>query len=252
MKLKDSAGWFAAGARMLQAVYLLSDGAFKLFVYISLTAGRSTGRLRVAQAELARAMGKSRNSIASYIVELSEQGVCLIKPGANQHQPGEIEVADAFWPYHKQTADSAEESGFVEQVRTRMLEYPIVRSSFGAADRKLAVELFRKGVGLDQIERAFLLGLSRKYISCLSSTAASPIYSLSYFLPLLDEVAHTEVATRYWDYVRGRLDGLNAAWLERSRSSERPLAGNTSEGKISSGRILTLDGRDSVQEAPGD
>jgi hypothetical protein len=49
MKLKDPSGWFAAGPRMLQALHLLSDGAFKLFAYISLTASRSTGRLSVTQ-----------------------------------------------------------------------------------------------------------------------------------------------------------------------------------------------------------
>ena len=101
MKLKDPTGWFAAGPRMLQALLLLSDGAFKLFAYLSLTAGRSTGRVQVTQLELARALGKSRNSISSYLDELTRQGLCLIKPSPNQHQPGEIEIADAFWPYHK-------------------------------------------------------------------------------------------------------------------------------------------------------
>jgi hypothetical protein len=220
MKLKDSTGWFAADRRMLHALNLLSDGAFKLFVYISLTADRATGRLRVAQGVLARAMGKSRGSIASYLDELSEQGVCVIKPAANQHQPGEIEVADDFWPYHKQTA-SVEESGFVEDVRTRLLKYPIVRSSFGAADQKLARELFCKGVSLELFERALLLGLTRKYVSSLNSLSTSLIYSLSYFLPLLDEVAQTETSVRYWEYLRRRLDDLNTAWLERSRSSQR-------------------------------
>lgn len=222
MKLKDSTGWFAADRRMLRALYLLSDGAFKLFVYISMTADRSTGRLRVAQGELARAVRKSRGSIAAYLDELSKQGVCLIKPAANQHQSGEIEINDAFWPYHKQTAKSVEESGFVEQVRNRLLKYPIVRSSFGAADDRLARELFSKGVSLEQINRALLLGLTRKYVSSLNSLSTNPIYSLSYFLPLLDEVAETETSDRYWEYLRRRLDDLNAAWLDRSRSSQRP------------------------------
>jgi hypothetical protein len=222
MKLKDSTGWFAADRRMLQALYLLSDGAFKLFVYISLTAGRETGRLPRAQGALARAMGKSRGSIASYLEELSERGVCLITPAANQHQAGEIEISDAFWPYHKETAASVAESGFVEEVRTRLLKYPIVRSSFGAADEKLARELFHKGVTLEQLERSLLLGLTRKYVSSLNSVSSSPIYSLSYFLPLLDEVAQTEASDRYWEYLRRRLDDLNTAWLDRSRSSQRP------------------------------
>ena len=221
MKLKDSAGWFAADRRMLQALYLLSDGAFKLFVYISVSADRTTGKLRVAQGVLARAVRKSRGSIASYLDELSKQGVCVITPAANQHQAGEIEISDAFWPYHKETAESVDESRFVQEVHSRLLEYPIVRSSFGAADQKVARELFNKGVSLEHFERALLLGLTRKYVSSLNSLSTSTIYSLSYFLPLLDEVAQTETADRYWEYLRRRLDDLNAAWLDRSRSSQR-------------------------------
>ena len=80
MKLKDPTGWFAAGPRMLQALLLVSDGAFKLFAYLSLTAGRSTGRVQVTQLELARALGKSRKSISSYMEEITGQGLCLIKP----------------------------------------------------------------------------------------------------------------------------------------------------------------------------
>ena len=51
-----------------------------------------------------------------------------------------------------------------------MKRNPIVRSSFGAADRKFAAELFRKGIALEQIEKALLLGVSRNYIAALNST----------------------------------------------------------------------------------
>ena len=215
MKIKQSSGWFAASRCVLEAAFLLSDGAFKLFVYICLTADRATGRLRVAQGELARALGKSRGSISSYLDELSQKGACLVRPAPNQHQPGEIEVTDAFWPYHKQGEHSDAQSNYLDQIRTWLLQYPIVRSSFGAADRKLAAELFRKGVPLEQIEKALLLGVSRKYIATLNSTSPTPIYSLSYFEVLLEEVAETEVADRYWEYLRRRVIDYNAAWQDR-------------------------------------
>lgn len=222
MRIKEPSGWFAAGARMLEAAYLLSDGAFKLFVYICLTADRATGRLQVTRGDLARALGKSRGSISSYLDELSNKGTCLVRSAPNQHQAGEIQVADAFWPYHKQSKQSSDaESDYLNQIRGWLLQYPIVRSSFGPADRKLAVELFRNGVALEQVERAVLLGVSRKYIATLNSTAPTPIYSLSYFAALLDEVANTEVADGYWEYLRRRVKDLNDAWLDRSGSSRR-------------------------------
>lgn len=245
MKLKDVTGWFAAGSRMLRAMSMLSDGAFRLFVYICLRADRDTGRLPVAQAELARALGKSRNSIRAYLEELTGEGVCVCRQAANQHQPGQIEVADDFWPYFKQPTSSAEhcdldsahlESTFVDQIRTRLLRYPIIRSSFGPADRKLAADLFRQGVTLEHLDRALLLGLARKYISSLNSPAAAPIFSLNYFLPLLDEVAHTAASDQYWEYLRHRVENFNAAWLarqptgaasfEHSRKRDLPLSGD--------------------------
>jgi hypothetical protein len=246
MTLKDPTGWFAAGPRMLQALLLLSDGAFKLFAYLSLTAGRSTGRVQVTQVELARALGKSRNSINAYLDELTQQGLCLIKPSPNQHQPGEIEIADAFWPYHK-VADNklsrspdadglidrdngmgsgssnspacpiprpVAETEFVEQVRKCLLQYSIFYSSFGTADRKLAADLFRNGISFDQLERGLLLGLSRKYVSSLNSTVLSPIYSLAYFLPCLDEVSQTPASDQYWEYLRRRLKDFDGAWRD--------------------------------------
>ena len=45
MKLKHAHGWFAAGPEMARAMALLSDGAFKLFVYLCLQADRETGRM---------------------------------------------------------------------------------------------------------------------------------------------------------------------------------------------------------------
>ncbi len=225
MRLKQATGWFAAGERMLQALHLLSDGAFKLFAYLSLTADRQTGRLRVSQLDLARALGKSRNSIRAYLEELTTGGLCLIRPSPNQYQAGEIEIADAFWPYHKDAVpfavqDSAiSESVFVERVHRLLLQYPLVSCSFGIADRKIAVDLFRRGVSLGQVERAFLLGLTRKYISSLNSTTSGGIYSLSYFLPLLDEVLDSKVSDEYWAYLRRRLKNLDAAWLDQQRQS---------------------------------
>ena len=225
MKIKESSGWFAASACVLEAAYLLSDGAFKLFVYICLTADRATGRLRVAQGELARALGKSRGSISSYLDALSQKGVCLVRPAPNQHQTGEIEVADAFWPYYKRSERACdEESSYMDQIRSWLLQYPIVRSSFGAADRKFAAELFRKGIALEQIEKALLLGVSRKYIAALNSTSPTPIYSLCYFEVLLEEVAETEVADSYWEYLRRRVIDYNAAWRERFGVPQRQRA----------------------------
>jgi hypothetical protein len=52
MQLKSS-GWFAAGAEVRRAATLLSDGAFKLFVWLCLHAERDYGSLHVTASDLA-------------------------------------------------------------------------------------------------------------------------------------------------------------------------------------------------------
>ena len=98
LTLKRPSGVFAAGREIEQAVALLSDGAFKLFLYICLHAERTTGRLRFRQADLAHRLGKSPRSITSYLQELQLKGACEVHTAANQHQTGLIEATDCFWP----------------------------------------------------------------------------------------------------------------------------------------------------------
>ena len=43
--IKNPRGWFAAGIEVQKAMNLLSDGAFKLFMYLCLNARRDSGRL---------------------------------------------------------------------------------------------------------------------------------------------------------------------------------------------------------------
>jgi len=63
LSLKEPAGWFAAGASFRRALWMLSDGAFKLFAHLCLEADRRTGRFEAVHAELAKAVGKSRRIV---------------------------------------------------------------------------------------------------------------------------------------------------------------------------------------------
>src|SRR5438093_7200 len=56
--LKNPKGWFAAGAEVEKALTLLSDGAFKLYVYLCLNVRRDTATLETTQTELARGLKK--------------------------------------------------------------------------------------------------------------------------------------------------------------------------------------------------
>lgn len=217
LTLKRPTGWFAAGHEMEQALALLSDGAFKLYVYVCLHADRCSGRLRFRQAELARSLGKSPRSITSYLNELRRQGVCQVQTAANQHQAGCIEVCDPFWPYHKQLPAPlvSDEAHYVEQIRRLFLSRSCVQGTFGTADEKLAAEWYRRHVPLEQIEQAYLLGCARKYVALLNRPSGEGISSLRYFTPLLGEVAALTVSPDYWPHLALKVAQLETRWRQR-------------------------------------
>lgn len=232
LPLKRPYGFFAAGPEMLRALDLLSDGAFKVFVYCALKASRHTGQCVTSPQELARATGKSRRSITTYLEELARKKVCRLEPGRNQHHSGVIEIEDAFWPYEKahRTERSQAEAEYVECVKRSFLAHPIVRSSFGAADRRLARDLYDQGTPFQQVERALLLGLARKYTSWLNLKRGLAITSLHYFLPVLEEVQHTQVSDGYWTYLKLRLDHYRKQWLEQQQAQATSSPANLSSG----------------------
>jgi hypothetical protein len=213
--LKHPNGWFAAGAEMQQALIRLSDGAFKRYVYLCLHANRRTGQFAFRQQELARALDKSERSIATCLDELRHQQVCLIEPAPNQHQPGRIEIGDPFWPYHKEpgvTVADPQPQAFVAQVRRLFLEPACVQATFTPADEKLALDWYRRGLALEQVERAIRLGCARKYMALCNWQAGSPITSLHYFAGVLEEVITAQVSPGYWDHVAAAARRMETRW----------------------------------------
>ena len=106
-QLKQPQGWFAAGEGFRRALGLLSDGAFKLFVWICLHAERPSGELVFERAELARGLGKSRSALGRHLAELAARRVCEIEPAPNQHRASRLRVLPAFWPYQAALSRSA-------------------------------------------------------------------------------------------------------------------------------------------------
>ena|SRR5687767_15372251 len=76
LTLKNPRGWFAAGAEVEKAMTILSDGAFKLFIYLCLNARRDTGILGISQTELARNVKKGHHTVRLYLREMETAGIC--------------------------------------------------------------------------------------------------------------------------------------------------------------------------------
>lgn len=85
-------------------------------------------------------------------------------------------------------ADSAAVLAFVNTVLARYLELPDtpLRTSF--ADQRLARQLMDRGIGLDVVESAMLLGSLRRLTRPADLPPLQPVRSLAYFLPLVEEL----------------------------------------------------------------
>src|SRR5438045_2486077 len=93
--LKRAAGWFAAGYEIESALRLLSDTAFKVFVWLCLHADRSRGSISVTPAELANLLQKTQKEVTANLQELVHKRVCVVRQNAI------VEITDRFWPYQR-------------------------------------------------------------------------------------------------------------------------------------------------------
>ena len=212
--LKQPTGWFAAGREFAQALTLLSDGAFKLYVYACLRADRHTGCLRATVDELARATTRAPTTITMNMKELEEQAVCcVVKEESAMFM---LEIRDRFWPYQRQPPPgrSGAEVEFMQKVRELFLTPACVEASFSGADEKMAAGLHRRGVSLQQVARAILLGCARKYVAMINARVRMPITSLQYFADIVEEVRESEIPESYWEPLRVKVARMEQQWLK--------------------------------------
>jgi len=224
LKLKHPQGWFPAGPQMETILTQLADGPFKLFVYLCLHARRDTGTLETSQNTLAKSLRKSRRSVGSYLKQLQETGVCHVQMTQNPHLQGLIEICENYWPYHREPNEPIPEaeSAYVSQVQQQFLARACVSSSFSLADQRLARQWFEQGVPLERMEQTLLLGCTRKYVAWRNGQARTPIASLRYFEPILEEVSSQTGTLSYWSYLRSRMERLEKLWVENHPSSQTP------------------------------
>jgi hypothetical protein len=211
--LKQPTGWFAAGREFAQAITLLSDGAFKLYVYTCLRAGRHTGCLRATVEELARAVETTPSVIAMNVDELQQRAVCCVR--RDQSPQLVLQIRDCFWPYHRQQSPERSvgpETEFVDRVRGLFLAPACVQASFSAADEKLALDMYRRSVSMEQITRAILLGCARKYVAMLNAGSRTPITSLQYFADIVEEVKESAIPESYWEPLRSKMSRMEQQW----------------------------------------
>ncbi len=137
---------------------------------------------------------------------------------ANQHTRGVVQICDAFWPYVIPVPAENTESAYnyMKRIRTLLETRRCVCLTFAPADEKLAQSLFSDHVPIEDIEHAFLLGCTRKYVSWLNGQVSGPIASFGYFRSIVDEVSQMDTSPDYWRYISESLDKYERAWIAHS------------------------------------
>ena len=196
---------------------------------MSLGADRGTGRYEATQKDLARMLARSRRIIGKYLAELERKGICNIISGRNQYVQNILEIRDDYWPYDRspsiEQADCKEEDAYVAAARDSFLETGCTRGKFGAGDAKTARILKARGVPLEQLQEALLLGACRKYESWLNGTSPEPIGSLAYFEALVSEVRDQSLPPGYCEYLHTKVAQLARMWEETKAAARRAKNG---------------------------
>ena len=73
-------------------------------------------------------------------------------------------------------------------------------------DRRIAEQLFDRGISLETIETAFLIASVRRMYRNPQGPPLSPIRSLAYFLPVIDEVLRQPPDPDYLSFLRLKVD----------------------------------------------
>jgi hypothetical protein len=237
LRLKKNKGWFPAGESFLNAMGVLSDHTFKLFVFVCLNADRETATYTAGPTRLAAVLGKYRTEINRYVAELENKKVCLVN--RIHYGPITFRIMDQYWPYESDSPVIQSDDGqYVEAVRKLFLGLGCTSGRFGPAEENQARNLEKRGVSLHELEDAMIVGACRKYVSWLSNGPSDPIASLYYFESLIEEIRERPFPPGYRDHLRMEVKKLADQW-DRSREQNRQSsAGASSETVPANSSIL--------------
>jgi hypothetical protein len=98
---------------------------------------------------------------------------------------------------------------YVTTVLNLYLELPDTPLRATTQDRRLAAQLQERGVDLQVVESAFLLASVRRLARPADVPALSPIRSLAYFQPVIEELLSQPAPEGYLAYLRLKLEQLS-------------------------------------------
>ena len=95
---------------------------------------------------------------------------------------------------------------YVRQVLEAYRKTPGTMGMARRADRMLAAQLYQRGLSVQVIENALVLGATRRLLRPADAQPLGTIRSLAYFLPVIEEVLNLRVGREYFNYLRHKLE----------------------------------------------
>jgi len=90
------------------------------------------------------------------------------------------------------------------------LQLPETPLSPSENDRRTAETLYARGINLATIESALLMASIRRLARSPELPPLSPIRSLAYFLPVVEEILFNPVPNDYLPYLRKKVESLSS------------------------------------------
>ncbi len=210
---------------------VLSDHSFKLFVFVCLNADRETATYTASVTRLTAVLGKFRTEIDRYIAELQNKKVCLIN--RIPYSPITFRIMDAYWPYEcgGSSVIQTDDGPYVDAVRNLFLGLGCTSGRFGPSEVGQARNLEKRGISLQELEDAMIVGACRKYVSWLSNGPSDPIASLHYFESLIEEIRERPFPPGYRDHLRMEVKKLKDQWERACEQNQQSSTGASSNSK---------------------
>lgn len=104
---------------------------------------------------------------------------------------------------------------YVSAVLTLYVDLPDTPLRVSLSDQWLARRFHDEGVSLELLETALLLGSLRRLVRPTDAAPLSPIRSLAYFRPVIEELRAHPAPEGYLDYLRLKLRRAAAAMPDR-------------------------------------
>ena len=111
---------------------------------------------------------------------------------------------------------------YIHKVLTLYRELPETPWRVSLHDQKQAAELQLRGIPLELIEAALLLGSLRRLLRPSGALPLSPIRSFAYFQPVIEELLSRPLSDTYLEYLRHKIKSFPTKNLTATRTASAP------------------------------